>query len=338
MKRYKRLLILTAVLALVCLATFALTRHQNKQDQLLEEAGVVAQISPESVLSFSWDTYDSGSYAFQKTDSGWKYLADDAFQVSTAAMQTVLQGFTRLTASFMIPDVADFSQYGLTNPKITLHLETAERTYTFKMGSFSQMDEHRYMDMGDGNVYLVSNDPASRLSNDLSFLLKHDTIPAFSSVVNITFRGAENYTVNCGANNTYTTVRNGETVQLDAGKIQQYLSAISAVYLQNDADYNATEDELKTYGLDDPDLIITVNYAYQNDAGETVSDACVLRICEDPEERAAADKVIAEGGVDNTVTKYIRVGDSPIVYQLQKTSYDALMACSYEDLSNQKGS
>ena len=72
MKRHKRLLILTAVLVLICLAFLALKGHQDKQDQLLEEAGVVVQIPAEDIVAFSWDTFDSGSFAFQKTDSGWK--------------------------------------------------------------------------------------------------------------------------------------------------------------------------------------------------------------------------------------------------------------------------
>ena len=56
-------------------------------------------------------------------------------------------------------DVTDYAQYGLDDPEAVLHLATEERSYDIKMGAFSKMDEQRYIDIGDGNVYLVGEDP-----------------------------------------------------------------------------------------------------------------------------------------------------------------------------------
>lgn len=52
--------------------------------------------------------------------------------------------------------------------------------------------------------------------------------------------------------------------------------------------------------------------------------------------RDSATKVEADGEENNNdedkMTAYARVGDSKIIYEISETSYDALMAASYNDL------
>ena len=345
MKRYKRLLIMAAVLVVACIATLALTRYEEKQEQIRTSDEIILQIPTDTVQSVSWEYSGGGSLAFHKTDEGWKYQDDEAFPVSEEKVMAILEHFEEYGVTFVISDVTDYAQYGLDDPEAVLHLATEERSYDIKMGAFSKMDEQRYIDIGDGNVYLVGEDPIDYVSASLSDMILHDDTPGFETVVDITFSGSENYTIVRTDESTdtynpeddiYFVERNGKTVPLDTGKVRQYLNTVTSLDLLDYVTYNATEEELQTYGLDDPMLSVTVNFTYTetDEDGEetTVSDTCIFHISENPEERSEADKQIAEGNNAGSVTKYVRIGNSQIVYTMDDTDFAILKAAAYDDL------
>lgn len=341
MKRYKRLLILAAVLVVACIATFALTQYEEKQERIRTSDEIVLQIPADTVQSLSWEYSGGGSLAFHKTDDGWKCQDDEAFPVSEEKVLDILEHFEDYGVTFVITDVTDYAQYGLDEPEATLHLATEERSYDIKMGAFSKMDEQRYIDIGDGNVYLVGEDPMDYLSASLSDMILHDDTPGFEKVVDITFSGSENYTVVRADESTntynpeddiYFVELDGETVPLDTGKVRTYLNTVTSLDLLDYVTYNATEEELQTYGLDDPMLSVTVNYIYTDENENEISDTCIFHISENPKERAACDAAVAEGNASTSVTKYVRIGDSRIVYTVDDTDFAILKAAAYDDL------
>ena len=341
MKRYRKVIIMAAVLLVACIATFALTRYEEEQEQIRTSDEIIMQIPSENVLSVSWDYSGGGSLAFNKTDDGWKYQDDEAFPVSEDKVMDILEHFESYGVTFVIENVTDYAQYGLDEPECTLHLATSERSYDIKMGDFSKMDEQRYISIGDGNVYLVGEDPVDYVDSNLSTMILHDDTPGFEKVVDITFAGAENYTIvrTDESTNTYDpeddiyfVERDGKTIPLNTPSVRTFLNTITSLDLLTYATYNATEEELKTFGLADPMLSVTVNYTYTNDDDETVSDTCVIHISENPEERAASDTAVAEGNTATAVTKYVRIGDSQIVYTMDDTDFAILKAASYDDL------
>lgn len=341
MKRYKRVFILVAVLAVASIATLALTQYEEKQEQIRTSNEIIMQIPSENVQSVSWDYSGGDGLSFHKTDSGWSYEDDEAFPVSEKRIMEILKHFESYGVTFVIENVTDYAQYGLDDPECTLHLGTPERSYDIKMGDFSKMDEQRYIDIGDGNVYLVSEDPVDYVDSSLSAMIQHDDTPGFETVVDITFTGDENYTIIRKDESTdtyapesdiYFVQRNGKTVPLETSSVRQFLNTVTALKLSSYVTYNATEEELQTYGLDTPDLSVTVNYTYTNDDGETVADTCVLHISENPAERQAADEAIAAGKNAESVSKYVRIDDSKIVYELNSADYAILTAVSYDDL------
>ena len=341
MKRYRKVIIMAAVLLVACIATFALTRYEEEQEQIRTSDEIIMQIPSENVLSVSWDYSGGGSLAFHKTDAGWIYQDDEAFPVSEEKVMDILEHFESYGVTFVIENVTDYAQYGLDEPECTLHLATSERSYDIKMGDFSTMDEQRYISIGDGNVYLVGEDPIDYVDSSLSTMILHDDTPGFEKVVDITFAGSENYTIvrTNESTNTYDpeddiyfVERDGKTVPLNTASVKTFLNTITSLDLLTYATYNATAEELKTFGMDKPMLSVTVNYTYTNDDDETVSDTCVIHISENPEERAASDANVAEGNTATAVTKYVRIGDSQIVYTMDDTDFAILKAASYDDL------
>ena len=85
------------------------------------------------------------------------------------------------------------------------------------------------------------------------------------------------------------------------------------------------------YGLDDPELTVTAEYTAESETGQTVSGAFTLHISRDPEERALAEE---DGAADEeeTITAYVRVEGSSIVYRITSLEYTYLTMASYDDL------
>ncbi len=345
MKRHKRILVLVAVLAVFCVATFALTQYEEKQEKIQNTDAVILELETDSVTSLSWEYSGGGKLAFTKTEAGWNYDDDEAFPVSEEKVQKILAHFESFGVKFIIENVEDYGQYGLDDPECTLSLTTDEETYTIKLGAFSKMDEQRYIDIGDGNVYLVGEDPLDYVDADLSAMIQHDDTPGFENVEWVSFEGSENYTITREEESIHTynaeediyfVEQKGETVPLDTAKVRKYLNTVTALDLMNYVTYNATEEELASYGLDEPMLSVSIQYTEETEDGETVTDTCVIHISENPAERAEADAAAEAGDAVPSVTKYVRVGESSIVYAVDDTDFAILKAASYDDLRHQE--
>ena len=347
MKRFKKLGILLGVLVVACIATFALTHYEEKQEEIKNSDEVILEIPTDSVTSLSWEYAEEGSLAFHKGESGWLYDEDEYFPVDEEKVNDILAEFEAFGVSFIIENVEDYSQYGLDEPECTFHIGTEDTTYDMKLGAFSKMDEQRYIDIGDGNVYLVSEDPIDYVSSALSDMILDDDTPGFENVVDIRFEGAENYIIQLledtnysySENDVYFTQKNGEYLPLDKSAVTQYLNTITSLDLLTYVTYNATEEELASYGLDDPELSVTVNYTQTDQASEDqeqIPGTCVIHISRNPEELAAAEEAEAKGEEAEAVSMYVRIGDSQIVYNLDSVDYGILSDASYDDLRHQE--
>lgn len=342
MYRSKRLMILLAVLAVCCIAAFAALRFQERQERIETSGEVVLEIDSGAVQTLSW-TYEGETLSFHR-DGDWLYDGDEAFPVDGEKVDELLETFQAFAASFVIEEVEDLGQYGLDDPVCAIALGTGEKDYEILLGGFSAMDAQRYVSIGDGKVYLAASDPLDQFDAELRDMIDHDDIPALDQVTRIQFDGAERYTVTyeedstaswCGED-VYFTQRDGKTLPLDTGRVEDYLHNISYLAPNNYVTYHADEEELASYGLDDPELTVTVEYTAADGAEES-SGTLILHVSRDPEERLAAQEDGAgETEEEETVTAYLRVGDSQIVYQITSEDYRELMAASYNDLRHQE--
>ncbi len=118
--------------------------------------------------------------------------------------------------------------------------------------------------------------------------------------------------------------------------MESYLSGIENLTLDNYMTYQAGTEDLSQYGLDAPELTVTVTYTPEEDE-EGESQTFTLHISRSPEERAAAENDTAsEEDEEEEITAYARVGDSEIVYQITGESYEKLIAAGYDDLRHKE--
>ena len=333
MSRSKKLYILLGVLVVACVATLAVTQIAERKEQIKNSGEPILELSGDSVQALSWE-HKGETLAFHR-DETWLYDGDEKFPVSEDKINELLEQFQPLSAAFVIEEVEDFGQYGLDNPVCTIHLTTEEQSYEIKLGDFSKMDSQRYASIGDGNVYLVQNDPLDQFDAVLSDMIQHDKMPDFDQATSIQFSGAQDYSVSyeedssntyC-AEDVYFTRRGEKSLPLDTERVDSYLRKISNLNPTNYVTYNVTDEELTTYGLDTPELTVTVEYTPKD---EETAEVFVLHISRDPEEiKKPSDE---DDGEDETVTAYLRVDQSQIIYQISPGQYKDLMAASYDDL------
>lgn len=357
MKRSKKIYILLLVLILACAATFGVMQYEEYKEKISNSDEIILEISPDSVQALSWE-YESETLAFHK-DEKWLYDGDENFPVNEDRIKALLEQFEAFGVSFIIEEVEDYGQYGLDDPICTISLETEEESYEILLGDYSAMDSERYVSIGDGNVYLVQNDPLDYFDATLADMIEHDEVPSLDVVTEIQFAGAENYSITYEEDSAdtyceedvYFTEQNGKKVPLDTSSVKGYLSGIQYLSLADFVAYNVTDEELEEYGLDEPELTVTVAYVCtsENEDGEEeeVSDTFILNISRDPEEKAAAEEAAAEeDGEENEetdeedeeeeITAYARIGDSQIVYMVSSDDYLDLMEASYDDLRHQE--
>lgn len=336
MHKAKRIYVLLGVLVVLCIAVLAVSQHEEKKEQIKSGEKIILEIPADSVTALSW-TNEEGTFSFTK-GSSWTYDGNNAFPVDRQKIENLISQFESFTAAFTIENVEDEAMYGLDEPVCTISVTTEEETYQLKLGDFSKMDAQRYVSIGDGCAYLVSHDPLEEFDAVLRDMILDDTIPAFDSAEEIKFTGIENYTITqepdgqsiCADDVYFTDGR-----PLDTSNVESFLTALQALSLTDYASYNASDEELQEFGLDDPDLMIELKYTA--DEKENKSGSVVISVSRSPEEVEAYEKAVEQGDENlPTVTCYARVDQSQIVYQISQNDYNELTAVSYDVLRHQK--
>ena len=157
MKRTKKLYVLLGVFAALCALTLGVSLLEEQKEKIKNSKEVILEISDSDVKSISWE-YSSNTLAFHKSGT-WIYDEDETFPVDEEKILELIAPFEKLESSFIIEEASNLGQYGLQNPECTIQIETELKTYEILLGDFSAMDSERYVSIGDGNVYLVSEDP-----------------------------------------------------------------------------------------------------------------------------------------------------------------------------------
>ncbi len=333
MSKKKNIYVLLSILVVVVIATLIVSNISDKKEQIKTSGEVVLEINPSDVTKLSW-TINNSTLSFTKEDS-FVYDDDTNFPLDNTKIVDLLGIFKSFSSSFEIDDVSDYGQYGLDNPVCTINITTDSKTYTIKLGNISKMDEQRYVDIGDGKVYLAVSDPYDSYNVELSSLILNDEIPSMKEVTSISFKGSENYTIDkkegtslCEDDTYFTSDK-----PLDNDLVDSYISTIKNLDLYNCVTYNVSDEQLKEYGLDNPEL--TINLTYTSREGDE-NQALTLYVSSNVEELEEYNKASDEDKNVNNITRYIRVGDSKIIYAITSSTYDALTSNSYNDLRHKE--
>lgn len=338
MKRAKRLYLWSGVLVVACLLTLAIIKYEEYTEQIKASGDVVISISTEAVETLSWENED-GSYSLYLSEGEWIYEGDDAFPVDEEIVEDMLSIFENMSAAFIIEEVEDYSQYGLSSPVGEISFTTADGSYTIELGSYSQLDEQRYVSIGDGNVYLLHHDPLEEYQAVIEDLIQYDDLLVYDAISEIQLSGAENYTIvydeessiSYSDSDVYFAVLDSGSVAVDASNITSYLQTIAYLDLTNYVTYDLTDGDLAFYGLDSPELTIAVDCVMVDEDENESIETFVLYVSRHSED---VDIDITDEEAED-VRAYIRVGTSSLIYEISASTYETLLACSYDDFRYQ---
>ena len=342
MKRRKKLWVMGGILALVLVLTVSVAMIDHKAEKIRESGEMILQVPADTVTALSWD-YGEENLRFTKDAEGWHYEGDENFPVSQKKLESMLEIFDGLGAAFRIEEVEDYSQYGLEDPACTIAFTAEGQDYTVKLGAFSKMDEQRYVDIGDGNVYLVFTDPMMEFDTDLRHVIANDEVTYLDTAREIRFSGAESYTIqkepeggkSHRPEDIYFAQVEGKLLPVDPALTETYLGDMTLLELTDYKTYTASEEDLSQYGLDTPELTVTVTYDEElrgEPTGETKT--YVLHVSRNQEAvKQAQEKDDPDA---EPVPAYVRVGDSEIIYEIRDQDYEKLMACGYDDLRHRE--
>ena len=331
MKRSGKLLLLLAVLAVLGVGAYAAiklgeqaeAREKAAAEGTEKETYAVQEIKAEDVTKISWKFKDT-ELSFQKKDGSWMNAADDAFPVNESVIDTQIKTITGITTGKEIQNTADKSQFGFDSPALTVVLND-DIEYVF--GNGTNLMQGRYLLLG-GKVYIVNYKLADPLSTGETLclteadVLLYDEVPEMAYVIE--------YKADCPKEDfhvdlIYVTQDDDEhsgifyirddmkrTISQD-----QTISLVNNIYVtkfQHCVNYNASEEDLKEYGLDEP--VMTIWLKFVNKAGETGEYTLYLG--------NAAD--------ENGKYYYAKLPDSKMVYAYDGYIYDNVLLKTYDYL------
>ena len=108
---------------------------------------------------------------------------------------------------------------------------------------------------------------------------------------------------------------------------------IKNLSLTNSVTYNVTDEELEEYGFNDPDLIITMDYTTKD---STEDQSLTLYVASNVEELKEYNEASDDDKDKDSVTRYVRLNDSKIIYTISSSTYNTLTSNAYDDLRHQE--
>lgn len=332
MNRTKKIYLLFGIFLATCVVTFILSNIEEQKEKIKNSDEIILEIDNDTVNKLSWE-YDSKNLAFHK-DEYWQYDDDEAFPVDEEKINELLELFQAFGVSFIIEDVEDYGQYGLDDPECTITLETKEKTYEIVLGDYSIMDSERYVSIGDGNAYLVKDDPLEYFDVELKDMIKDDETPDFEKVKAINFSGNTSLEViyEEGSSSTYCeddvyfVKEDSKYLPLDTSLVEEYLEKLSGLDQENYVTYNVSEEDLKNYYLDSPEFSVQVTYIEETEDGEEEKESTFIMHVGCNEEEKDEDEYSA----------YVRIGDSKIIYEINNDDYEEIVKASYDSLRHRE--
>ena len=300
MKRGKQLILLVCVLAAVVAVTMivqtAVTNSEQAATQQQETSVTFLTVDPAAANALSW-TYDGQTVNLARTDGVWTNADDLAFPVAQQIPEAMLAALESVTASRAF-DAGDPSEYGLDAPAYTVVID-ADTVTTLTIGNASEISGEYYASIGDGKVYLVSSDLLTPFAYGLTDILQTETVPDMTALRGMqiaTAAGAQDivYLENSEysytsqyhwflhENGAYSALGSAADTLADSLKGLAWLSCVT---------HNATDEDLKTYGLDAPNATVTLRYTQAAEAAAADDTAAADTAATDT---SAADSAAAD--------------------------------------------
>lgn len=320
MKRERKLMAVSGALA-VCIAGTILISRMDFEEKMTGTETVIVDVDSEKITSLSWE-YEGEELSFARgdeEDSGWTCTADDRMSVDQELLDQIAANLSDIRSDKKVEEVQSLSVYGLSDPSYRITVGTEEETYEIEVGDETFSDGEVYISTGDGYVYLTDAGLIDDISYGLLDYVQKEEIPEMDSVTEVKVENGASVDIVYKKNSgycysdayTYYLKEDGAYRNLDNENTQSLFTTLTEFTWGECVDYYAEDDELGTYGLDDPEAGVSVAYK-----------------TEDSDEKQKFEYEVGEADG----SWYAKLKDSRIVYRIGEDIYTAAKDASYEDL------
>lgn len=350
-KKTVKMVLAVAALAVLCGTYVGVSTYVSKQEEAEnskeEETQVsVTEASADEIESVQF-LIDKQEITFQKKEDQWVKSDDKAFPVSQDTLNNAVGMLGDLKAERVLEDVSDLSEYGLDSPVNTIVFKTKEGEETsIKIGAENESVSQYYVKKNedDKEVYLVASASITPFMNNLYDYAEAGTFPEISSenVKEIQVEGETSYSLSADENG-FWYISDGENQEkADSAKATSTASAFSTLEYASFVNYNASEEEMESYGLNEPYANITVDYEEEVPEKETdnlKTEETESEEAENTEEKqgeTGAEEEAEPEMVDKSLVihvgdeaeeggRYVRIDDSKEVYTMSEETLSAFL-------------
>lgn len=350
-KKTVKMVLAVAALVVLCGTYVGVSTYVSKQEEAENSKEEEKQVS---VTDASADEIESVQFlidkqeiTFQKKEDLWVKSDDKAFPVSQDTLNNAVGMLGGLKAERVLKDVDDLSEYGLDSPVNTIVFKTKEGEETsIKIGAENESVSRYYVKKNedDKKVYLVASASITPFMNSLYDYAEAGTFPEISSenVKEIHVEGETSYSLSVDENG-FWYISNGEDQEkADSAKATSTASAFSTLEYASFVNYNASEEEMESYGLSEPYTNIMVDYKEKVPEKETdnlKTEETESEEAENTEEKQGetgaeegaepemVDKslVIHVGDEAEESGRYVSIDDSKEVYTMSEETLSAFL-------------
>lgn len=277
-KKTVKMILAVAALAVLCGTYVGVSTYVSKQEEAENSKEEEKQIS---VTEASTDEIESVQFlidkqeiTFQKKEDQWVKSDDEAFPVAQDTLNNAVGMLGDLKAERVLEDVSDLSEYGLDSPVNTIVFKTKEGEETsIKIGAENESVSQYYVKKNedDKKVYLVASASITPFMNSLYDYAEAGTFPEISSenVKAIRVEGETSYSLSADENGFWYISDGEDQEKADSAKATSTASVFSTLEYASFVNYNASEEEMESYGLNEPYANITVDYEEEVPEKET---------------------------------------------------------------------
>ncbi len=275
MKRYKKLLILSAVLIVAVGGYFIIKSVTDSNDST---DGITLYSEEKDNITTVKITKGSDFVTLEKdSDGNFNAAGESGFEIDSDKTAVIFETLASLKAKQKISDdIADASKYGLDSPSLTLDIKTSDdKDKTLKFGNLNENTSMYYFSIsGDNSLYYVESTVFDSLNADRLTLVKRDTISDINSddiksvdIKNGDFNASltlikeqkesESYDI------SYESADRKEKLASD--KVNDKIKKLTSLDTSDLVCYKPTADELGKYGLSSPYGDYKISYTKEDE-------------------------------------------------------------------------
>ena len=292
-KKQRRLLLILLILFLaVCIGYFFLLRYNAWQEaaETQEEDASIAlypdDFDSSSISSICYQ-YDGTPLSFSLQDDGetWQYDENTNFPLNQSSLTGMSTQLESLSASRKLKDnLDDAAEYGLDSPSNEVTMKDSDGTeFTIYFGNTNDSASVTYVYTSAGEeIYTIDSGVADYFSHPLLDMIVEDELPDPDSTavfqkltirqgddtLSLKFRETSDPSLDYLERCSWSANLNGETFAADDDAVSSLTSTLSSLTTSGCAAFDVAENELSTYGLDQPGAVITMKYI-QTETAET---------------------------------------------------------------------